>query len=211
MGHYVFINDTGRCIGCEACTVACKAENSVPLGVWRLRVKYVEKGLWPNTKKYFVQLRCNHCEAAPCVRACPVEALFKRPDGIVDLDQTRCIGCKACIAACPYDAIYINPMKGVAEKCNACAHLVDAGFQPACVQVCPTNAIIFGDISDPKIQEILNSKPWFVRKPETGARPMQFYLAPDMSAVNPLVVARPPMGQWNEMPAPGEKPQSGRW
>jgi Fe-S-cluster-containing dehydrogenase component len=208
---YVFINDIERCIGCEACTVACKVENAVPLGVWRLRVKYIEKGFWPYTKKYFVQLRCNHCENAPCVRACPVEALFRRPDGIVDLDQSRCIGCKACIAACPYDAIYINPMKGVAEKCNACAHLVDAGYLPACAQVCPTNAIIFGDINDPKIQEILNSKRWFVRKPETGAKPMQFYLMLEQSALDPLSAPRPSQGVWIEMPPHGSKPQAGTW
>jgi ferredoxin len=101
-------------------------------------VKYIEKGFWPYIKKYFVQLRCNHCENAPCVRACPVEALFRRRDGLVDLDQSRCIGCKACIAACLYDAIYINPMKGVAEKCNACAYLVDASYLLACALVCPT-------------------------------------------------------------------------
>ena len=176
-----------------------------------MRVKYVELGMWPNTKKVFVPLRCNHCENAPCVRVCPTEALFKRPDGIVDLDQSRCIGCKACIMACPYDAIYINPLKGVADKCNACAHLVDAGYLPACVAACPTNAIIFGDINDPKIQRILNSKPWFVRKPETGAEPMQFYLAPSEVALNPLKAKRPVVGQWVEQPPHGSKPEAGHW
>jgi len=211
MVRYVFINDMERCIGCEACTVACKVENNVPLGVWRLRVKYVEVGAWPSVRRFFAPLRCNHCENAPCVRACPVSALFKRPDGIVDLDQTRCIGCKACIMACPYDAIYINPLKGVAEKCNACAHLVDAGLLPACVRQCPTNAIIFGDLEDPKIQRILNEKPWKVRKPETGAKPMQFYLMPAEPALDPLAAKRPPQGQWIEMPAPGTMPEPGHW
>ncbi|AFA39077.1 hypothetical protein Pogu_1050 [Pyrobaculum oguniense TE7] len=80
--------------------------------------------------------------------------------------------------ACPYDAIYINPLRGVEEKCNACAHLVDAGLLPACARQCPTSAIIFGDINNPEIQRILNSKPWKVMKPETGAEPMHFHLMP---------------------------------
>ncbi|MEM0373831.1 MAG: 4Fe-4S dicluster domain-containing protein [Sulfolobaceae archaeon] len=211
MGHYVFINDIERCIGCEACTTACKNTHNVPLSVWRLRVKYVSIGSFPNVKKFFAQLRCNHCLNAPCVRACPTSALFKRQDGIVDLDQTRCIGCKACIMACPYDAIYINPEKGVAEKCNACANLVDSGLLPACASVCPTNAIIFGDIDDPKIQAILQQKPWFVRKPETGAKPMQFYLAPSEIPLDPLKAQRGVLGQWNQQPQAGEKPVSGSW
>jgi len=140
-----------------------------------------------------------------------VETLFRRPDGIVDLDQSRCIGCKACIAACPYDAIYINPIKGVTEKCNAYAHLVDAGYNPACDQVCPTNAIIFGDINDPKIREILNGKRWFVRKPETGVRPMQFYLMPDQSVLDPLSASRPSQGEWIETPPHGSKPKASTW
>lgn len=99
--NYGFVIDGRKCIGCHACSVACKSENQVPLGVNRTWVKYVEKGSFPDTRRYFTVLRCNHCEEPPCVDICPVEALHKRDDGIVDFDSRRCIGCKACAQACP--------------------------------------------------------------------------------------------------------------
>ena len=81
-------------------------------------------------------MRCNHCKDAPCVDICPTEALFTREDGIVDFDKDRCIGCKSCMQACPYDALYIDPETSTAAKCNYCAHRVDVGLEPACVNVC---------------------------------------------------------------------------
>ncbi|MEW6637605.1 MAG: 4Fe-4S binding protein, partial [Actinomycetota bacterium] len=107
MTSYGFIIDNRKCIGCHACTVACKAEHEVPVGVNRTWVKYIEKGEFPDTQRAFHVMRCNHCEDAPCVEACPVTALFTREDGIVDFNWDRCIGCKACTQACPYDALYI--------------------------------------------------------------------------------------------------------
>src|SRR5206468_8371456 len=114
--RYGFVIDQRRCIGCHACTVACKEENQVPLGAFRTWVKYVERGTFPHTRRYFAVLRCNHCDAAPCVTICPTVALYRRPDGIVDLDGDRCIGCKACMQACPYDALYIDPNTRTAAK-----------------------------------------------------------------------------------------------
>jgi Fe-S-cluster-containing dehydrogenase component len=173
-----FLIDHRKCIGCHACTVACKAENEVPLGDFRTWVKYVEKGAYPDTRRHFTVLRCNHCDAAPCVEICPVAALHKRPDAIVDLDRDLCIGCRACMQACPYDALYLNEDRGVAEKCHFCAHRAEVGLEPACVIVCPERAIVAGDTTDPDseisvlIREIPNSR----RKPEKGTEPRVWYV-----------------------------------
>jgi Fe-S-cluster-containing dehydrogenase component len=107
--RWVKVLDQNACIGCHACTTACKSENEVPLGVTRTYVKSVEGGTFPEVRRAFQVTRCNQCAAAPCVAACPTEAMYRRDDGIVDFDKGVCIGCKACIAACPYDAIFINP------------------------------------------------------------------------------------------------------
>ena len=149
MTSYGFVIDNNKCIGCHACTVACKAEHNVPVGVFRTWVKYVETGSYPDTRRLFSVMRCNHCKNAPCVNICPVTALFKRDDGIVDFNKNRCIGCKSCMQACPYDALYIDPETHTSAKCNFCANRVDQGLQPACVVVCPEQAIIAGDISNP--------------------------------------------------------------
>ena len=125
--RFGFVIDQRSCIGCHACTVACKVEHGVELGVFRTWVKYIEQGEFPDTRRYFSVLRCNHCDDAPCVEVCPVTALYKREDGIVDFDPERCIGCKACLNACPYDALYIDPNSHTAAKCNFCAHRVEPG------------------------------------------------------------------------------------
>jgi Fe-S-cluster-containing dehydrogenase component len=149
------------CIGCHACTVACKTEHEIPLGQFRTWVKYVEEGEYPATTRDFAVLRCNHCTDAPCVEICPTKALFKRDDGIVDFDSSRCIGCKSCMQGCPYDAIYIDEDTHTAAKCNFCAHRIDQGLEPACVVVCPTHSIWVGDLDDPGsgIAELLTSSP----------------------------------------------------
>src|SRR5260370_500137 len=90
MTKYAFVIDQRKCIGCHACTVACKAEHDVPIGVYRTWVKYIEKGEFPNSRRYFLVNRCNHCDDAPCVAICPTKALYKRKDGIVDFDSTHC-------------------------------------------------------------------------------------------------------------------------
>jgi len=169
--------DQTRCIGCHACTTACKSENQVPLSVTRTYVKYVDIGVFPQTRRVYQVTRCNQCDSAPCVAACPTAAIFKRPDGIVDFDKSVCIGCKACIAACPYDAIFINPEDHSAEKCNFCAHRIDLGLEPACVVVCPADALIVGDLADPqsKVARMVRGEAIDVRRPEMGTRPLVFY------------------------------------
>jgi Fe-S-cluster-containing dehydrogenase component len=121
--------------------------------------------------------RCNQCAHAPCVAACPTAAMFKRADGIVDFDKSICIGCKACMAACPYDAIFINPEDHSAEKCNFCAHRIDVGLEPACVVVCPTQAILIGDMNDQTsyVAQIVNREAVNVRRPEKETLPKLFY------------------------------------
>ncbi|HXG67544.1 MAG TPA: 4Fe-4S dicluster domain-containing protein, partial [Blastocatellia bacterium] len=184
---YGFIIDHRKCIGCHACTVACKSEHDVPVGTFRTWVKYIEKGAYPDARRFFSVLRCNHCEDAPCVTICPVTALFRRDNGIVDFDGDRCIGCKSCMQACPYDALYINPNTNTAEKCNYCAHRVEVGLEPACVIVCPEQAIISGDMDDPttKISRLLASEETLVRKPEAQTRPKLYYIEADPSALKP--------------------------
>jgi len=200
--RYGFVIDQRRCIGCHACTVACKEENRVPLGAFRTWVKYVERGTFPNTRRYFSVLRCNHCDAAPCVTICPTVALYRRDDGIVDFDGRRCIGCKSCMQACPYDALYIDPETSTAAKCNYCAHRVEVGLEPACVIVCPERAIIAGDLDDPAspIAAIVAREPVQVRKAEQGTRPKVFYLGADAASLTPELQVPSERYLWAERP-----------
>jgi Fe-S-cluster-containing dehydrogenase component/formate-dependent nitrite reductase membrane component NrfD len=198
--RYGFVIDQTRCIGCHACTVACKEENRVPLGTFRTWVKYVEKGEFPNTRRHFAVLRCNHCDNAPCVTICPTVALYRRPDGIVDFDRDRCIGCKACMQACPYDALYIDPDTQTAAKCHFCAHRVDRGLEPACVIVCPVRAILTGDLDDPEseVSRVIAREPVSVRKPEQGTRPKLFYVGADHATLAPTLQDAPTATLWGQ-------------
>jgi len=198
--RYGFVIDHRRCIGCHACTVACKSEHDVPVGTFRTWVKYIEKGEYPDTRRFFSVLRCNHCEDAPCVTICPVTALFKRDNGIVDFNGDRCIGCKSCMQACPYDALYINPNTNTAEKCNYCAHKVEVGLEPACVIVCPEQAIIAGDMDDPqsKISRLIATEQTEVRKPEAGTSPKLYYIEANESALRPSEQTHMSGYMWSE-------------
>lgn len=190
--------DHDRCIGCHACSVACKVENQVPLGVFRTWVKQVEKGSDLSTRRHFGVLRCNQCDDAPCVGICPTQAMHRRPDGIVDFDPALCVGCKACILACPYDAIYIDPDQGTAAKCNFCAHRVEVGLEPACVSACPTGALQVSDLHDPAspVARAVAREAVSVRKPELGTHPKVFYKGADQSVLDPHAACRPPQGYW---------------
>ena len=194
--------DHTRCIGCHACTTACKSENLVPLSVTRTYVKHVDVGVFPQARRAHQVTRCNQCAHAPCVTACPTTAMFKRKDGIVDFDKSICIGCKACMAACPYDAIFINPDDHSAEKCNFCAHRIDVGLEPACVVICPTQAILVGDMndSDSYVAQIVNREAVAVRRPEKETLPKLFYKGAHQATLDPLAARRPDGGlfMWSE-------------
>src|SRR6266545_4894592 len=210
---WVKVIDQTRCIGCHACTTACKSENEVPLSVTRTYVKSVDVGTFPQARRAFQVTRCNQCEDAPCVAACPTSAMFRRPDGIVDFDKQACIGCKACMAACPYDAIFINPDDHSAEKCNFCAHRIDMGLEPACVVVCPTQAILVGHLDDPgsAAAQLVQRTPVAVRRPEKETRPKLFYRGASQATLDPLAARRPEGGtyMWSEVPAGPQQVPSG--
>jgi Fe-S-cluster-containing dehydrogenase component len=194
--RWVKLLDQDRCIGCHACTTACKSENEVPVGVTRTYVKSVDVGVFPEARRVFQVTRCNQCTDAPCVAACPTEAMYRREDGIVDFDKSICIGCKACMAACPYDAIFINPDDHSAEKCNMCAHRIDMGLEPACVTVCPTEAILVGDLGDPAapVTQAIQRDAVQVRRPEKETRPGVYYAGAHQATLDPLAARRPDGG-----------------
>ncbi|MGH7860907.1 MAG: 4Fe-4S dicluster domain-containing protein [Candidatus Dormibacteraceae bacterium] len=197
--------DQSLCIGCHACSTACKSENEVPISVQRTYVKSVEVGTFPDVRRSFQVTRCNQCQNPPCVEACPTAAMFQRPDGIVDFDKSACIGCKACIAACPYDAIFINPTDHSAEKCNFCAHRLEMGLEPACVVACPVQAISVGNLLDPasKVARTIAAEPVAVRRPEQQTQPKVFYVGASSATLEPLAARRPDGGlyMWSQQPS----------
>ncbi len=207
MVQYGFLIDHRRCIGCHACTVACKSENEVPVASFRTWVKYQEKGRFPAVKRHFAVLRCNHCTKAPCVTICPVNALSKRKDGIVDLDRDACIGCRACMQGCPYDAIYLNEDTGAAEKCHFCAHRVEQDLKPACEVVCPPGAIVSGDLHDPtsRISQMVAEHETLRRRTEQNTGPNVHYLDVEPTLLQPGRAERPSTYIWSDRPP--DKPE----
>jgi len=158
MKAYALIIDHESCWGCKTCEVACKQENLAPTGiklisVWEEGPKIVE-----GKPDFVFRVNvCRHCDEPECVEACPEEAIVKRDDGIVVLDQEKCVGCEHCVEACPYDAIAFDAKEGIAQKCNLCYHRVDQGLIPACADnVCLAHCIYFGDPKE--IQEQIAEK-----------------------------------------------------
>jgi Fe-S-cluster-containing dehydrogenase component/formate-dependent nitrite reductase membrane component NrfD len=186
-----FLLDSDSCIGCHACTVACKSEHDVPLGVNRTWVKYIETGSFPNVSRHFSVMRCNQCDDAPCMTICPTSALFRADNGVVDFQDDSCIGCKACMNACPYDALYINPETQTANKCNFCNHRIEVGLEPSCVVVCPTEAIKVVDLDDPHdpVGKIIGREDVAVRAPEQNTKPKVFYKGADQASLDPTRTA----------------------
>lgn len=211
MTRWSWVIDQTKCIGCHACTTACKSENDVAVGVFRTWVKNVDVGVFPEVRRQFAVLRCNHCEDAPCVEICPVTAMYQRADGLVDFDESLCIGCKACMQACPYDAIYMDPDSNTAAKCNFCSHRVDEGLLPACVVVCPVEALIFGDMDNPdsKVSKELQSKKVTVRRPEQHTRPKAFYIGAHEATLDPLAAEHADLYMWADNTGPGARRNGG--
>ena len=189
--HWGMLVDVRKCIGCQACTVSCIMENAVPENSFRTIVStYVvqqQEAGQTTAATYVLPRLCNHCDNPPCVPVCPVGATFKRDDGVVLVDGDRCVGCAYCVQACPYDARFINHDTGKADKCTFCAHRVEAGLLPACVETCVGGARIFGDLNDAdgelrqRLDAAKRSDPDAVKvlKPESGTRPNVFYIGLD--------------------------------
>ena len=178
MARYGMAIDTRRCVGCMDCVVACKTENGVPEGFNRDWIAYDARGRFPTPQLEIRSERCNHCDEAPCVSCCPTGASHVDPFGrVVLVTHGECIGCKACIASCPYDARFVHP-EGYVDKCTFCLHRVRDAKDPACVSVCPTWCMIFGDLDDPhsQISQLLDSRSHHAVKPEAGTGPRIFYL-----------------------------------
>ncbi len=193
--------DVSRCIGCGRCVDACKNENDVPREPYYFRTwveRYVINSAHetsvdsPNggingfpaitTEKsilrtFFVPKLCNQCDDPPCVQVCPVGATFSTEDGVVLVDKDYCIGCRYCVQACPYGARFIDPRSRTADKCTFCYHRIRRGLLPACVEVCPTQTRIFGDIrqrSSP-LARFERMRKLHTLKPHLNTKPKVYY------------------------------------
>ena len=186
--HWGMLVDLRRCIGCQGCTVACKAENDVPLGVFRRRVRTVMTGTYPNAKRHFVPISCFHCEKPGCLESCAKNECFEgqtesaisqTDDGYVVIDQAKCTpDKKPCMTGCPYHNIFIDPATEKADKCTFCDHRVEQGLTPACVQTCEGGALMFGDLKDPtsEIAKVIAANETQVLRPKKGTEPAFHYI-----------------------------------
>jgi tetrathionate reductase subunit B len=193
--------DVSKCIGCGQCVAACKTENDVPLdshhfNTWieryvigtdeEIEVDSPNGGMdgFPPTaseggirRAFFVPKLCNHCASAPCVQVCPVGATFSTEDGAILVDDEYCIGCRYCIQACPYGARWLHPEKHVAAKCSFCYHRLVQGLVPACVEVCPTGARVFGEVEQraTPLARFMRFNEIQVLKPHLNTKPKVYY------------------------------------
>lgn len=178
MARFGMVIDTKKCVGCMDCVVACKTENNVPEGYNRDWIVTVANGKFPDVQMEIQSQRCNHCDNTPCVACCPTGASHVEDFGkIVLVEHNMCIGCKACVAACPYEARFAHP-DGYADKCTFCIHRVEKGENPACVSVCPTHCMYFGDLDDPnsEVSKLIASRKNHTLIPEAGTSPRIYYL-----------------------------------
>ena len=176
--RYALVIDSRKCINCRACAVSCRAEHKIPLGKSRNWLNEEHRGQWPKLTASFEPEQCHHCAEPACVRVCPTGASIQRPDGIVYVDPSDCVGCRYCIIACPYDARFFREDLGVVEKCDFCMRRVDHGELPACVDTCPGKVRVFGDINDPssKLHDLLERRQYRLKKAEAGTGPQIYYL-----------------------------------
>lgn len=176
--HWKMAVDVERCIGCHACSVACKVEHDVPLGVFRTKVYYYDEGRYPQVKRHFLPTLCMQCEDPPCLKVCPTEAIVRDPDGVVRIIEEKCDGIGLCERACPYGAIFAAKDVG-AVKCDFCSNRLAHGLQPACVETCPAEVLVFGDANDPAspVSRFLAKHGDTARglKPEAGTKPAVLY------------------------------------
>lgn len=185
---YAMLIDLRKCVGCTSCQISCKMENAAPLGFFRSKVDIADVGEYPRPRRYFFPKICNQCDNPPCVPPCPVNATFKRDDGVVIIDLKTCIGCGACVEACPYGARFLHPhLKELADKCDFCSHRLAAGIEePACVRNCMGRARVFGDLNDPKsaISRLMAENKTVTWHDDYGTKPMVYFIAPDPEVFN---------------------------
>jgi Fe-S-cluster-containing dehydrogenase component len=198
--RYGMVIDLKRCIGCYGCQIFCKSENATPPGILWSRVLFYESGSYPNVKKIHLPLLCMHCGEPACIAACPTGATVKRPDGIVTVDQKKCMGCKSCVVACPYRARslhgkmreyfpgqgltpyekigYQKHPTGVVEKCDFCFSRILKGLNPACVTGCMAKARTFGDLDDfeSEVSKLIRDYRGFQIYPQLGTDPSVYYI-----------------------------------
>lgn len=173
--------DLRKCVGCHACTVACQNENKLALGErWTKVLRVGPEGEYPNLTSYYMPMPCMHCQEAPCVDGCPTGASYKREDGIVLVNEDKCVGCKFCMVVCPYGVRQFNEQKGIVEKCKMCYERLDAGQVTRCTETCQLKARYVGDLDDPnsEISRLIaqhNAKPLY---PELGTKPSVYYIIP---------------------------------
>lgn len=182
MTRYAMVMDQRRCIGCQSCTVACRTWNHLPLDImYNPVVSEGAQGKWPNVRKTFTPLICMHCADAPCVPCCPNGASFKDDDGIVWVDQKKCMCCKVCVQTCPYGARDVSAFEGFVRKCTFCKDRVREGEQPYCVASCHQKARIFGDLDDPTsdVYKLVNTGHLNRIHTELGTDPQVYYI-PDL-------------------------------
>ncbi|RWR44535.1 4Fe-4S dicluster domain-containing protein [Sinirhodobacter ferrireducens] len=180
--HWGMVVDLRKCIGCQACTVACIMENHVPEDAFRTHVSVYELVTDGQDPAMVMLPRlCNHCDDPPCLPVCPVEATFKAETGEVLVDASKCVGCAYCVQACPYDARFVNHETQVADKCTFCIHRTRAGLLPACVETCVGGARNFGDLNDPEspVSKLLAAHPVSVLRPEMHTNPNVYYIGLD--------------------------------
>jgi len=182
MGKKTFLIDVDKCSGCSLCVIACKDEHvgngyapwtkpQPDIGHFWVGVQSMERGRIPRVRVSYLPLFCQHCAHAPCIEACPEDAIKTRDDGLVWIDAEACTGCGFCQKACPYGVIYMNEDLRVAQKCTGCAHRVDEGSLPRCVEVCPHEAIVFGNEEDSAVAKTLRSEALEDLHPEYRAKP----------------------------------------
>jgi len=193
--------DLKRCVGCDSCVLACKVEQGTPPGIFFTRVYRRLYGKYPNVKGFFLPLLCNHCEDPACMKACPSHAIYRTSEGIVVIDEEKCVGARACVNACPYGAIFFlreydgyfdkpTPYEELlyrrktktAVKCDFCQHRLKQDMKPACVEACPGEARIFGDLDDPDSEPNRYIRERFPKaepkplRPEAATKPKVLYL-----------------------------------
>ena len=179
MARYAMVMDTRRCIGCHSCTVACKVRNELATDmVYNPVTTDGPHGTFPNLNMRILPLLCMHCDNSPCVDACPTKASIQTKDGIVHVEDKKCVGCLSCIMACPYGARYLNHETGAVNKCNFCLDRVEEGMLPHCVETCHQKARIFGDLDDEnsEVSQLISKNKTVQLLPELNTDPCVFYI-----------------------------------